>query len=139
MLCSLNQLYDSSVLRKCACLYSHTCVKNVSDINIVFILSIPSTKFQKTNVELFYIVCCVFVLLIVFAPLLQYYVVLNCYAVVSIIILSPHIYTTMFFFILYLGVKRSLKCNTYTDAIHPANANMCCSQFALALNSALQS
>lgn len=34
----------------------------------------------------------------------------------------------MFFFILYLGVKRSVKCNKYTDAIHPANANMCCSQ-----------
>lgn len=126
MLCSLNQLYNSSVLRKCACLYSHTCVKNVSDINIAFILSIPSTKFQKTNVELFHIVCCVFVLLIIFAPLLQYYVVLNCYAEVSIIILSP-IYTQQFL-ILYLGVKRSLKCNTYTDAIHPANANMCCSQ-----------
>ncbi len=70
----------------------------------------------------------VFVLLIIFAPLLQNYVVLHCYAVVSIIILSPHINTTMFFFILYLGVKRSLKCNKYTNAIHPANANMCCSQ-----------
>ncbi len=34
----------------------------------------------------------------------------------------------MFFFILYLRVKRSLKCNKYTNAIHPANANMCCSQ-----------
>ncbi len=36
MLRSLNQLYYSSELRKCACLYSHTCVKNVCDINIVF-------------------------------------------------------------------------------------------------------